>query len=258
MTTTYKWIVAVCLVLMAALFLSSPSISRSLERVWSLEDMNDQINETNFVVGDWCSATLVDRDRRLLVTAEHCIADNVTIVTDRVELPNGRFLDRTREVWLPLEVSQNNYDVDNNLIRFRKFRAEIRGYDAQHDVAILQIDDTPQATFAFASPLSTRAVIRGEPAWAVGNPLMIEAVVSQGIIGSTNYQFSNRGRLIRAIVFMFAIRGGSSGGALYNRYGEIIGITNWLHGSGAPALASPVENVFALLDKIYPKKVASK
>jgi len=65
-------------------------------------------------------------------------------------------------------------------------------------------------------------VVGGATVYAIGSPLGLQNTISQGII-------SNANRLLDDISFIqtsAAISSGSSGGALINKYGEVIGITS--------------------------------
>ena len=53
---------------------------------WSISGMNRQIDQTNFLVNNNCSATLIDAKRGLLLTANHCVdAQFRTIEREKIE-----------------------------------------------------------------------------------------------------------------------------------------------------------------------------
>ena len=73
--------------LLAAMFAASAVPAVAWETV---SDMNKQIDETNFIVGDGCSGTLISIQYRLIVTAHHCIARQITTVSRDVVDANGK------------------------------------------------------------------------------------------------------------------------------------------------------------------------
>lgn len=100
---------------------------------------------------------------------------------------------------------------DNHLIT-----AELIKYHSDNDLALLRIDpvDRPPIPLYTGEPL-----IRGQKVVAIGSPLGLFNTVSDGIIGGfrTIQQVS-------MIQFTAPISPGSSGGALLNQYGQLIGI----------------------------------
>ena len=68
------------------------------------------------------------------------------------------------------------------------YDTEIAGYDKATDLAILQIKQKEipfTLTPAMADPES---VVRGERVWIVGNPMMLEATVVEGVVSSLHRQ----------------------------------------------------------------------
>jgi len=59
---------------------------------------------------------------------------------------------------------------------------------------------------------------------AIGNPLGLEGTVSEGII--SGFRETGRPQVVRLLQTTAPISPGSSGGALFNQYGELIGITS--------------------------------
>ena len=44
---------------------------------WPLDKMNRQIEQTNVIFSGICSGTIIDVKRRLVLTAYHCVTDNL-------------------------------------------------------------------------------------------------------------------------------------------------------------------------------------
>ncbi|RKD95186.1 S1C family serine protease [Halopiger aswanensis] len=102
--------------------------------------------------------------------------------------------------------------------------ASIVGTDPYSDIAVLSVEEMPDE----AEPLS---LIDSEPAigqevLAIGNPLGLDASVSQGIVSGTNRVLpSPVGTSIPATIQTDApINPGNSGGPLVNLEGEVLGV----------------------------------
>lgn len=88
--------------------------------------------------------------------------------------------------------------------------------DVQHDLAILKVSGIKSQPLILSN--SDRVRI-GEKVYAVGNPRNLEGTVSDGIISSVRGEGKDKWLQMTA-----AISPGSSGGAVLNRQGEVIGI----------------------------------
>ena len=106
-----------------------------------------------------------------------------------------------------------------------KYDAELIGYDTSNDVAVLKINAEALTPVTFGD--SDKAVI-GEDVIAIGNPLgTLNFSLTKGVISGLDREISLSGNMrLRLIQTDCAINAGSSGGALFNMYGEVIGITN--------------------------------
>ncbi len=98
----------------------------------------------------------------------------------------------------------------------------VKYYDRQDDVAILSFDSETDLTAL--SVADSEQVNVGDPVYAIGSPLGLENTVSDGIISSL--------RSDGLLQITAPISHGSSGGALLNVYGEIIGITTGGYSDG--------------------------
>ncbi len=106
-------------------------------------------------------------------------------------------------------------------------QGQVVGTDPTTDVAVVKVDrnDLPAAGFANADP------IVGQMAVAVGSPSGFESTVTSGIVSGTGREVPAQltgGRQESSLVDLIqtdaAISPGSSGGALANRDGQVIGI----------------------------------
>jgi serine protease Do len=107
-------------------------------------------------------------------------------------------------------------------------RAEVVGRDPRTEIAVVRVnrDNLPAATFNEEEP------IVGQLAVAVGSPSGFESTVTSGVISGLNRELSPQltggtaqdPALVDLIQTDAPISPGSSGGALANRDGEVIGI----------------------------------
>ena len=137
----------------------------------------------------------------------------------------------------------------------RVYTAELVGSDDLTDIAVLQISANNLVAIDIGS---SDALNLGDPAIAVGNPLGQEggASVSVGIVSAFDRRvdFSASDFLHGMIQTDAAINSGSSGGALVNADGALIGITSAIGVSQAGpegiGYAIPVELVKRISDEI--------
>lgn len=116
----------------------------------------------------------------------------------------------------------------------------ILGYDMQGDLAILQVDGN---NFPFLSAGDSDEVTSGEKIYAIGSPLGLSNTISEGIVSGINRTIKN----IPYIQITAAISHGSSGGALLNEKGQVIGITSAEIATGQNLnFAIPINAVFTL------------
>lgn len=137
----------------------------------------------------------------------------------------------------------------------RVYEAELVGDDALTDLAVLKIeaDDVTPIELGSSELLSL-----GDPAVAVGNPLGQRggASISVGIISAFDRQvdFADGSSLFGMIQTDAAINNGSSGGALVDAEGRLIGITSAIgvstSGPEGIGYAIPVELVQRITDEI--------
>ena len=107
-------------------------------------------------------------------------------------------------------------------------RAQVVGRDPRTEIAVVRVgrDNLPAAKFSESDDL-----VVGQLAVAIGSPSGFESTVTSGVISGLGREFPKEytgGRLEPSLVDLIqtdaAISPGSSGGALVDRNGEIIGI----------------------------------
>lgn len=107
----------------------------------------------------------------------------------------------------------------------KEYEAKLVGADAISDIAVLKIDadGLKPAVFGDSSLLAV-----GNSVAAIGNPLGEEFryTLTDGIISAIERGINHNGHSMNLLQTNTAINEGNSGGALFNMYGQVIGITN--------------------------------
>ena len=106
-----------------------------------------------------------------------------------------------------------------------EYPALLVGADWTSDLAVLKIEakGLPAAVFG-----DSRALAVGEHVAAIGNPLgeELRTSMTDGIVSATERDVDYNGHSIPLLQTNTAINEGSSGGALVNMYGQVVGVTN--------------------------------
>lgn len=122
-------------------------------------------------------------------------------------------------------VKVNSTDPETGISESETYDAFLCGTDADTDLAVLKIDadvsDLPAAKLGDSDKLRL-----GDDVIAIGNPLGYETSVSKGIISGLNRQVDSGRHALTAIQTDAPINSGNSGGALFNTYGEVVGVVN--------------------------------
>ena len=107
----------------------------------------------------------------------------------------------------------------------REFEARLIGADTISDLAVLQIEAKNLIPAEFGESASLRV---GDPVAAIGNPLgdTFRSTLTDGIISAISRDTSYKGRSMTLLQTNTALNEGNSGGALFNMYGQVVGITN--------------------------------
>lgn len=139
-----------------------------------------------------------------------------------------------------------NYHVveDANEIKVTTFddtsyEAELVGYDESNDIAVLKVDASGLSPVVLGD--SDKMSV-GDSVVAIGNPLgELTFSLTTGSISALNRKITINNTAMNLIQTDCAINSGNSGGALFNSYGEVIGITNAKY-SGSQSSA-PIDNI---------------
>ena len=106
-----------------------------------------------------------------------------------------------------------------------EYDAKLVGADTISDIAVLKIDADGLTAASFGE---SKDLAVGDKVAAIGNPLgeAFRMTLTDGIISAIERGVSYKGRSMTLLQTNTAINEGNSGGALFNMYGQVIGITN--------------------------------
>ena len=186
------------------------------------------IKVVNGTEGGWGSGTIIEVDddndfnpnEHYIITCHHLVEGKGDIT---VCIPDEQGRNYTDE----------NYDTDYTLTG--KIGAQIYsnnavtlvGGDIKTDVAVLKINTSLDIVEAKVAPQTGYSVGILEDVFAVGNPTgSLPGSVTRGNIAYINRQATFSFGTITCYQLNVDIWHGSSGGGLFNVYGELIGITN--------------------------------
>ncbi len=138
-------------------------------------------------------------------------------------------------------VVENSDSITVSLYDGASYDAELIGYDAQNDVAVLKIEAENLAPVVLGNSDNLNV---GDRVVAIGNPLgELTFSLTSGAISAKDREITMaNGATMRLIQTDCAINSGNSGGALLNLYGEVVGITNAKYSSDSSREAS-IDNI---------------
>ena len=144
------------------------------------------------------------------------------------------------------------------------YEAELIGYDESNDIAVLKTDAHGLTPVVLGSSDKMHV---GDSVLAIGNPLgELTFSLTTGAISALQRQVTmSNGVTMELIQTDCAINSGNSGGALFNLYGEVVGITNAKYSSSSSGasidnigFAIPIDDVRGIITSIIEKGYISK
>ena len=137
------------------------------------------------------------------------------------------------------------------------YTAELIGYSEPNDIAILKVDASGVAPVTIGRSAD---MVVGDLVAAIGNPLgELTFSLTSGVVSALNRSVTtSSGTVMKLIQTDCAINSGNSGGALFNMYGEVIGITNAKYAGSVNGSATidnigfaiPIDSVISLVRQI--------
>lgn len=121
------------------------------------------------------------------------------------------------------------------------YEAELVGYDDSNDLAVLKVEATGLSPVMLGDSDLTNV---GDSVIAIGNPLgELTFSLTHGVVSALNRKVTIGNTAMTLIQTDCAINSGNSGGALFNGYGEVIGITNAKYSGGGTFSGTSIDNL---------------
>lgn len=122
------------------------------------------------------------------------------------------------------------------------YSATIVGYDESNDIAVLKIDATGLTPVVLGD---SDDLYVGDEVMAIGNPLgELTFSLTVGYVSALDREVTlSSGTTMDLIQTDAAINSGNSGGALFNSYGEVVGITNAKYSSSSSSSSASIDNI---------------
>jgi serine protease Do len=122
------------------------------------------------------------------------------------------------------------------------YDAELIGYDESNDIAVLKIDASDLSPVVIGDSDNLNV---GDTVLAIGNPLgELTFSLTSGIVSALDRQVTLSSNVTMALIQTdCAINSGNSGGALFNLYGEVVGITNAKYSSSSSSSTASIDNI---------------
>ncbi len=129
-------------------------------------------------------------------------------------------------------VIENSDSITVSLYNGESYSATLLGYDESHDLAVLKIEAEGLTPVVLGNSDQLNV---GESVVAIGNPLgELTFSLTSGAISAKDREITmSTGATMNLLQTDCAINSGNSGGALFNLYGEVVGITNAKYSSSS-------------------------
>ncbi len=162
-------------------------------------------------------------------------------------------------------VVENGSSIRVTLFNGQEYEARLMGYNESKDIAVLKVDAAGLPCVVLGD---SDQVLVGEQIMAIGNPLgELTFSLSVGVVSAVNREvLFEEGNKMKLIQTDCAINSGNSGGAMFNAYGEVVGIATGKYsgetGSGSYidniGFAVPINDIKAMVKQIIEKGYASR
>ena len=161
-------------------------------------------------------------------------------------------------------VIENSTSIKVTMYDGSSYDAQLIGYDESNDIAVLKVDAENLSPVVLGDSDNLNV---GDSVVAIGNPLgELTFSLTAGVVSALDREVTLSGNVTMELIQTdCAINSGNSGGALFNLYGEVIGITNAKYsssGSGASidniGFAIPINSVMNIVESIIEKGYIAK
>ena len=179
-------------------------------------------------------------------------------VTSQEGTGSGFVIDNEGHIVTNYHVIEGSSEVDIMLPNDQTVAAEIVGYDAYYDLAVLQVpvENLTCGSLTLGDSESLRV---GESVIAIGNPFGLDRTLTTGVISALGRQLeTEEGSLVgEAIQTDAAINPGNSGGPLLNMSGEVIGINTAINTTTGGSVGIGFAVPAAVIERVVPELIAN-
>ena len=162
-------------------------------------------------------------------------------------------------------VIEDSSSITVSLYDGNSYNAALIGYDESNDIAVLKIEAENLTPVVLGDSDQLNV---GDSVVAIGNPLgELTFSLTAGTVSAKDRQVTLSSSVTMNLIQTdCAINSGNSGGALFNLYGEVVGITNAKYSSSSTSEASidnigfaiPINSVMDIVESIIEKGYISK
>ena len=144
------------------------------------------------------------------------------------------------------------------------YNAALIGYDESNDIAVLKVEAEGLTPVILGDSDKLNV---GDSVVAIGNPLgELTFSLTAGLVSAMDREVTLSGSITMDLIQTdCAINSGNSGGALFNLYGEVIGVTNAKYSSSSSGtsidnigFAIPINSIRAIVESIIEKGYVAK
>lgn len=244
------WIYILCTACFSSCFAQEPASEEIVPKTETPTSVKREMGE------------LLESEKRV-INVYHSVVDSVVNVSNirisdnyfygKVEVPQGS---GSGFVWDEDGHIVTNFHVvqggDDFVITFhddkKQYKAKVVGVAPKKDIAVLKLQDKPKKLKPVATG-SSKDLLVGQSALALGNPFGLDHSISRGIISALGRKIQGIGgvKIHDMIQTDAAINQGNSGGPLLNSKGEVIGVNTMIYSttgsSSGLGFAVPVDTV---------------
>ena len=162
-------------------------------------------------------------------------------------------------------VIEDSDSISVSMYNGKNFDAALIGYDESNDIAVLKIEAEGLSPVILGNSDNLNV---GDSVIAIGNPLgELTFTLTSGAISAKDREVTFSGNVTMNLLQTdCAINSGNSGGALFNLYGEVIGVTNAKYSTSSSSEASidnigfaiPINSILNIVESIIEKGYISK
>lgn len=151
-------------------------------------------------------------------------------------------------------VIENSSSITVSFFDGSSAEAALVGYEVSKDLAVLKVNATSLTPVTLGDSDNMNV---GDAVLAIGNPLgELTFTLTTGVVSALNREVTtSSGTTMNLIQTDCAINSGNSGGALFNMYGEVIGITNAKYSSNGSTTDASIDNIGFAIPMNQVKKI---